>query len=59
MTVFQLVRDTDISDVTPYTWRKKALPQGTPMLGNGKNPDQWTPENQLAIIIEAAALNEA
>lgn len=29
------------------------------MPGNGKNPDQWTPENQLAVIIETAALNEA
>jgi len=27
--------------------------------GNGKSPDQWTPENQLAVIIETAALNEA
>lgn len=24
-----------------------------------KNSDQWTPENQLAVIIETAALNEA
>ena len=29
------------------------------MPGDGKNPDQWTPENQLAVIIETAALNEA
>lgn len=57
--VSQLVRDTGISDVTLYTWRKKALSQGIPVPGNGKNPDQWTPENQLAVIIETAALNEA
>ena len=24
-----------------------------------KNSDQWTPENQLAVIVESAALNEA
>ena len=48
--VSQLVRDTGISDATLYTWRKKALSQGIPVPGNGKNPDQWTPENQLAVI---------
>ncbi|WP_373691371.1 transposase [Endozoicomonas sp. YOMI1] len=30
--VSQLVRDTGISDVTLYTWRKKALFQGIPVL---------------------------
>ena len=59
MTVSQLVRDTGISDATLQTWRKKALSQGTPVPRNEKNPDQWTPENQLAVIIETAALNEA
>ncbi|WP_448217153.1 transposase [Endozoicomonas sp. 2B-B] len=53
------LRDTGIPDVTLYTWRKKALSQGIPVPGNGKNPDQWTPENQLAVIIETAALNKA
>ncbi|WP_257265424.1 hypothetical protein [Endozoicomonas sp. ONNA2] len=24
-----------------------------------KNPDQWTPENQLAVMIETAALSKA
>ena len=32
--VSQLVRDTGISDVTLYTWRKKALSQGIPVSGN-------------------------
>ncbi|USE35280.1 transposase [Endozoicomonas sp. SCSIO W0465] len=56
--VSQLVRDIGISDVTLYTWRKKALSQGIPVPSDGKNPDQWTPENQLAVIIEKVALNE-
>ena len=57
--VSQLVHETGISDVTLYTWRKNAVSQGKPVPGDGKNPDQWTPENQLAVIIETAALNEA
>nr|WP_269077876.1 IS3 family transposase [Endozoicomonas montiporae] len=57
--VSQLVRETGISNWTLYSWRKKALSQGVPVPGNGKNPDLWTPENQLAVIIETAALNQA
>ena len=56
--VSQLVRETGISDVTLYTWRKKAVSKGVPVPGDGKNPDQWTPENKLAVIIETAALNQ-
>ena len=57
--VSQLVRDTGISDVTLYTWRKNAVSKGVLVPGDGKNPDQWTAENKLAVIIETAALNEA
>lgn len=56
--ISQLVRDTGIPDATLYTWRKKALSGGIPVPGNGKKPDQWSPENQLAVIIETAALNQ-
>lgn len=55
--VSQLVRETGISDVTLYTWRRKALSQGVPVPGDGKKPDQWTPDNPLAVIIETAPLN--
>ena len=56
--ISQLVQDTGIPDATLYTWRQKALSRGIPVPGNGKNPDQWSPENQLAVIIETAALNQ-
>ena len=56
--ISQLVQDTGIPDATLYTWRKKALSRGIPVPGNGKNPDQWSPENQLAVIIETAAMNQ-
>lgn len=58
VSVRQLAHDTGISDVTLYSWRKQALSQGVPVPGDGKNPDQWNPENQLAVIIETATLNE-
>lgn len=59
VSVSQLVHDTGISDATLYTWRKKAVSKGIPVPGDGKNPDQWTPETKLAVIIETATLNEA
>lgn len=59
ISIAQLARDTGITDATLYTWRKHAKNQGMPVPGDGKNPDQWKPENQLAVIIETAALNEA
>ena len=58
VSISQLVRETGIPDATLYTWRKKALSRGIPVPGNGKNPDQWSPENQLAVIIETAVLNQ-
>ena len=56
--VSKLVRDTGISDVTLYNWRKNAISKGVPVPGDGKNPYQWTAENKFAVIIETAALNE-
>ena len=56
--VSKLVRDTGISDVTLYNWRKNAISKGVPVAGDGKNPGQWTAANKLAVIIETAALNE-
>lgn len=59
VSVAQIARDTGITETTLYNWRKQARNQGMPVPGDGKNPDQWKPENQLAVIIETAALNEA
>lgn len=58
VTVAQIARDTGITETTLYTWRKQARNQGVPVPGNGKHPDQWNPESQLAVIIETATLNE-
>ncbi len=59
VSIAQLARDTGITDATLYTWRKHAKNQGVAVPGDGKNPDQWKPENQLAIIVETATLNSA
>ena len=37
--VAQLERETGISNVTLYTWRKQVKEQGAPVPGDGKNPE--------------------
>ena len=58
VSIAQIALDTGITRTTLYTWRKQARNQGVPVPGDGKNPDQWKPEDQLAVIIETAVLNE-
>lgn len=58
VSVSQLSRDTGISDVTLYKWRKDYRNQGVAVPANKKNSDDWTAENKLAVVIETAAFNE-
>jgi len=54
-----LSRETGISDVTLYHWRKQARGKGFAVPGNGKNPEHWSPEDKFAVVLETAAMNEA
>jgi len=55
----RLVKETGISDVTLYNWRKQARLEGIAVPADGKNPEQWSSEDKFAIVLEAASLNEA
>lgn len=55
----ELAAETGISDVTLYTWRKRARVEGIAVPADGKNPEKWSSEDKFAIVLEAAALNEA
>ncbi len=55
----ELAKETGISSVTLYHWRKQAKARGMAVPGDGKNPESWSPEDKLAVVIETAALNEA
>ena len=55
----ELAAETGISDVTLYTWRKQARVEGIAVPADGKNPEKWSSEDKFAIVLEAAALNEA
>ncbi len=59
MSIPRLAEETGISDVTLYTWRKQARVEGVAVPADGKNPEKWSSQDKFAIVLEAAALNEA
>ena len=54
-----LARETGISDVTLYHWRKQARAKGLVMPGDGKNPENWSSEDKFGVVLETAAMNKA
>ena len=59
ISVPQLVKETGVTDVTLYKWRKDYRNQGIAVPVNQNKPDQWSAEDKLAVVIETASLNEA
>ena len=55
----QLVKETGVSDVTLYKWRKDYRNRGMAVPADNSNPENWSAEDKLAVVIETAALNEA
>lgn len=58
-TVAEVAREEGISQVTLYTWRKRARGQGLPVPGSGKRSEDWSGEAKLAVVVETAGLSEA
>jgi transposase len=58
VSVSQLSRDTGVSDVTLYKWRKDYRNQGVAVPSNKKKSEDWTAEDKLAVVIETASFNE-
>lgn len=56
--VLQLCKETGVSDVTIYKWRKKYRNQGVAVPSDQKKPDNWIAEDKLAVVIETASFNE-
>ena len=59
VSVSQLVKETGVSDVTLYKWRKDYRDRGIAVPGDSTNPAHWSAEDKLAVVIETAAMNEA
>lgn len=59
ISVMALSRETGISDVTLYKWRKAYRDRGIAVPADSRNPENWSAEDKLAVVIETAAMNEA
>lgn len=59
ISVPQLCRETGVSDVTLYKWRKDYRNRGIAVPGDNSKPDNWTAEDKLGVVIETAGLNGA
>jgi len=57
--VSQLCKETGVSDVSLYKWRKEYRNRGIAMPGGHSKADDWTAEDKLAVVIETAAFNAA
>jgi transposase len=58
-TIPVLSKETGISSVTLYHWRKQAKEKGLAVPGDGKNPENWSAQDKFAVVVETAAFNEA
>jgi transposase-like protein len=47
-----------VSEQTLYNWRNRFRHQGKAVPADPKNPENWSGENKLAVVIETVALNE-
>lgn len=55
----ELARQSGISDVTLYNWRKQARLEGYAVPADGKNAEKWSSADKFAVVVETASLNEA
>ena len=55
--VNELSSETGVSPQTLYSWRQKALGEGTAAVGSNEPAHKWSNEAKLAVVIETAALN--
>jgi transposase-like protein len=56
--VMELSRQVGVSDVTLYKWRKDYRNRGIAVPADKSNPENWSAEDKLAVVIETAGLNE-
>lgn len=58
MSVAELARQENISEVTLYNWRKQVEDGGAPMPGDNKLTDKWPAKAKFAVVLETAAMSE-
>ena len=55
--VAEVHRETGVSEPTLYAWRNQYRAEGHVVPADPSNPERWSGQDKLAVIIETAALN--
>lgn len=55
--IAQIHRETGVSKVTLYNWRNQYKNEGRAVPADPSNPENWSAQDKLAIVIETASLN--
>lgn len=58
MSVAELSRQENISNVTLYAWRKQTQERGHVVPGNQLSPEQWSAEAKVGVVAETLTLSE-
>lgn len=58
MSIAEVSRQENISDVTLYTWRKQLREKGVVVSDSQSPPEQWSAEAKLAVVAETLTLSE-
>lgn len=56
--IAQICRDTGVSEQTLYNWRNQYKSEGKAVPADPSNPENWSAQDKLAVVIETASLNE-
>lgn len=56
--IAQIHRDTGVSEPTLYNWRNQYKNEGRAVPADPSNPENWSAQDKLAVVIETASLNE-
>jgi len=56
--IAQISRDTGVSAQTLYHWKNQYKREGKVVPADPSNPENWSAQDKLAVVIESASLNE-
>ncbi|MDQ7017254.1 MAG: transposase [Gammaproteobacteria bacterium] len=56
--IAQISRETGVCVPTLYTWKNRYQNEGRAVPADPSNPENWSGQDKLAVVIEIAALNE-
>lgn len=56
--IAQIHRDTGVCEQTLYNWRNQYKNAGKAVPADPSNPENWSAQDKLAVVIETASLNE-